>query len=67
MGVSMHVQGPLSGAFLSISLAALNRKYFTMGHTIRTACEVASLLPGSRFRLRFFCDLPVPAYAMTQS
>lgn len=30
MGVSMHVQGPLSGAFLSISLAALNRKYFSM-------------------------------------
>ena len=29
MGVSMHIQGLLSGAFTSISLAALNKKYFT--------------------------------------
>ena len=30
MGVSMHVQGLLSGVFTSISLADLNKKYFTM-------------------------------------
>jgi hypothetical protein len=30
MGVSMHIQGLLSQSFTSISLAALNKKYFTM-------------------------------------
>lgn len=30
MGVSMHVQGVLSGVFRTISLAELDQKYFTM-------------------------------------
>jgi len=51
MGVSMHVQGLLSGAFTSISLAALDRKYFTMWSAHSDRVRSGVFTPGEQLQV----------------
>ena len=51
MGVSMHVQGLLSGAFTSISLAALNKKYFTMWSFHSNRVRSGVFTPGEQLQV----------------
>jgi hypothetical protein len=51
MGVSMHVQGLLSGVFLSISLAALNKKYFTMWSKHSDRVRSGVFTPGEQIQV----------------
>lgn len=55
MGVSMHVQGLLSGAFTSISLASLNKKYFTMWSFHSDRVRSGVFIPGEQLQV----DLPL--------
>ena len=51
MGVSMHIQGLLSGAFTSISLAALNKKYFTMWSAHSDRVRSGVFTPGEQLQV----------------
>ena len=51
MGVSMHVQGLLSGAFTSISLATLNKKYFTMWSAHSDRVRSGVFTPGEQLQV----------------
>jgi hypothetical protein len=51
MAVSMHVQGLLSGAFTSISLAKLNEKYFTMWSSHSDRVRGGVFTPGEQLQV----------------
>lgn len=51
MGVSMRVQGLLSGAFMSISLADLNKKYFTMWSAHSERVRSGVFTPGEQLQV----------------
>jgi hypothetical protein len=50
-GVSMHVQGLLSEAFVDISLAALNKKYFTMWSAHSDFVRSGKFVPGEQIQV----------------
>lgn len=50
-GVMMHVQGLLSGAFTEISLAALNKKYFTMWSSHSDFVRSGQFVPGEQIQV----------------
>ena len=50
-GVMMHVQGLLSGAFTEISLAALNKKYFTMWSDHSDFVRSGKFVPGEQIQV----------------
>jgi hypothetical protein len=51
IGVSMHIQGLLSGAFNEVSLAALNKKYFTMWSDHSTFVRSGKFVPGEQIQV----------------
>lgn len=51
MGVSMHIQGLLSGAFSEVSLAALNKKYFTMWSDHSSFVRSGKFVPGEQIQV----------------
>lgn len=50
-GVSMHIQGLLSGTFTDISLAALNKKYFTMWSDHSERVKSGKFIPGEQIQV----------------
>jgi hypothetical protein len=51
MGVSMHIQGLLSGAFSEVSLAALNKRYFTMWSAHSALVKSGKFVPGEQIQV----------------
>ena len=51
MGVSMHIQGLLSGAFSEVPLAALNKKYFTMWSAHSSFVKSGKFVPGEQIQV----------------